>query len=347
MARRSPGGCLPLLALLVSPCVIGYGALALASPALVPYLYLHDQAQFAADRHTWYASLAAAPVLAFLLVRLSSPADGRLRARRDRSPVPRQRGPLRARRPHPIRGYLDRVVFLLGGTSATTLWLLLSGDDLRGPGTLALVGGVTATVAVAVVSIRYWDRPYTAPVTVETVRAHHRRAQKELRRVRGDNQRVTRMIAKLEVKLADAQSRRDFAVLQNLHHESYGCADSVYAHYRSVESSLGVVTQMVRTVRVSSWQPAGVAVRAVNRKARVAFIELRTETGGLAGTAGELRAEWLRNRDLVQSLNARTADLKCQIRDGCGPAGIRWYEALEARRDAARAAEGKPAAARR
>jgi hypothetical protein len=85
-----------------------------------------------------------------------------------------------------------------------------------------------------------------------------------------------------------------------------------------------------------------VVKRVVNRKARVAFSQLRVETGGLAGTAGELRAEWLHNRDLVQTLNARTADLKFQIRDGCGPAGLRWYEALEARREAARAAEGKP-----
>ena len=45
---------------------------------------------------------------------------------------------------------------------------------------------------------------------------------------------------------------------------------------------------------------------------------------------------------LVQRLNARTADIKHTIRDECGPAGQRWFDALEERREAARLAEGKP-----
>jgi hypothetical protein len=150
------------------------------------------------------------------------------------------------------------------------------------------------------------------------------------------------MVAKLEAKLAEACTSRDFATLRTMHHESYGCADSLYAHYRSIEESLNVVSQLVRGVRIDSWQPSRVVKRAVNRKARVAFSQLRSEAGGLAGTAYEMRMAWQESQERVKTLNARTADLKCQIRDDCGPAGRRWYEALEERREAARLAEGKP-----
>ncbi|KUL32618.1 hypothetical protein [Actinoplanes awajinensis] len=341
-------GCLPILALLASPCLAPYGVAAFATPVLAPYVYLNHPSSFAKDRTVWLVLLAAVPVLAFVLVRWASPADGRLRGRGDRHPpASRARRPgLRARRPHPIRGYLDRILLLVGSTSAVTLCLAWSGHDMYGPlagvETMILLGAVGGTLIVVLVGIRRWDRPYVAPVTVEQVRAHNQRARKELRRIRADNERVTRMVAKLEAKLTDAHTRRDFAVLRTMHHESYGCADSVYVHYRSVEESLGLVSQLVRSVRITGWQPSGVVRRAVNRKARVAFVQLRTETGGLAGTAGELRSEWTRNRDLVQTLNVRTADLKCQIRDECGPAGLRWFEALQDRRDAARLAEGKP-----
>ena len=350
VARRS-SGCLPVLALLLTPCLGGYGAIALAAPALVPYLYLHDRAQFAADRTAWLVELAAGPVLAFFLVRWASPADGRLRARRGEraSTPPKRRSGPRARRPGLIRGYLDRVLLLLAATSATTLWLLRHGTDAHGPHagreTFALIGAVAGAVVLVLVGVRRWDRPYVAPVTLESVRAQNRQAAKELRRIRADNGRIARMVAKVEAQLADAHTRRDFATLRTMHHESYGCADSVYAHYRSVQDSLKIVASTVRSVRMSTWQPAGLAVRAVSRNARVRLGQLRVEAGGLAGTAGDLRAEWLRNRDLVQQLNARTADLKFQIRDECGPDGMRWFEELEARREAARAAEGKPVSA--
>jgi hypothetical protein len=331
------GGCLPVLALLTSPCWIPYGIASFATPVLAPHVYLDHPASFAHDRPLWYTLLGAVPIIAFVLVRWASPADGRLR---DRS-TPRRKG-----RPHPVRGYTDRVLLLVAATSAVTFWLMLRGNDMQGAEagaeTVRLLAALTGTLAVTLTGIHFWDRPRVPPVTVEQVRAHHRRAQKELRRIRSDNERVTAMVVRLEAKLAEAHSRRDFATLRTMHHESYGCADSVYAHYRSVEDSLAVVSQLVRGVRINSWQPGGVVRRAVNRKARVAFGELRAEAGGLAGTASQLRTAWLDSQGRVKTLNSRTADLKCQIRDECGPPGRRWFDDLAERREAFRIAEGKP-----
>ncbi|TDB69402.1 hypothetical protein E1182_30045 [Micromonospora sp. KC721] len=356
MARRS-SGCLPVLVLLLAPCFLGYAiglpVLALASPALVPYLYLHDPAQFAEHRTFALSTLAAAPVLAFLLVRWASPAGGRLRGSR-RRPLPtppKGRFNPRARRPGLVRGYLGRIVLLLTATSAAALWLLLRSNDGRGPQamqeTLTLVGGVAGATVVVLFAIRRWDRPYIAPVTLATVRTQARQAEKALRRVRADNVRVERLVAEVSAKLAEAHTRTDFATLRTLHTESYGCADSVYAHYRSVQETLNTMTHTVRSVRMGRWQPTGAVIRAVHRGARTEAAQLRVATAGLATTVASLNAETARNRKLVDQLNVRTADVKHRIRDNCGAAGLRWFEDLEARREAARAAEGKPLRAAR
>ncbi|TDB74757.1 hypothetical protein [Micromonospora sp. KC723] len=356
MARRS-SGCLPVLVLLLAPCLLGYAiglpVLALAAPALVPYVYLHDPAQFAEHRTLALSTLAAAPVLAFLLVRWASPVGGRLRGNRTRpAPAPAKgRFNPRARQPRPVRGYLGRIVLLLSATSTTALWLLLRSNDARGPQamqeTLTLVGGVAGATVVVLFAIRRWDRPYIAPVTLTAVRTQARQAEKALRRVRADNVRVERLVAEVSAKLAAAHTQRDFATMRTLHTESYGCADSVYAHYRSVQESLNTMTHTVRRVRMARWQPAGAVVRAVNRGARTEAAQLRVATAGLAATVASLQSETARNRKLVDQLNIRTADVKHRIRDGYGAVGLRWFEDLEARREAARAAEGKPLRAAR
>ncbi|TDC42909.1 hypothetical protein E1166_05710 [Micromonospora sp. KC213] len=354
MARRS-SGCLPVLVLLLAPCFLGYAiglpVLALASPALVPYIYLHDPAQFAEHRTIALSTLAAAPVLAFLLVRWASPAGGRLRGRRTRHAPPKGRFNPRARRPNPVLGYLGRIALLLTATSTTALWLLLRSNDGRGPQamqeTLTLVGGVAGATVVVLFAIRRWDRPYIAPVTLATVRTQARQAEKALRRVRADNVRVERLVAEVSAKLVDAHTRTDFATLRTLHTESYGCADSVYAHYRSVQETLDTMTHTVRSVRMGRWQPTGAVIRAVSRGARTEAAQMRVATAGLAATVASLNAETARNRKLVDQLNIRTAEVKHRIRDECGAVGLRWFEDLEARREAARAAEGKPLRAAR
>ncbi|GIF00988.1 hypothetical protein [Paractinoplanes rishiriensis] len=345
--RRS--GCLLTL---TSPCWIGYAIgiplLSLAAPVLVPYLHRRDPAQFAEYRTAWLCILGITPLVAFLLVRWASPAAGRLRAPRPRgrpSPAKRVRNP-RACRPGRVTGYLTRMAALVVATSAAAYRHLPEHPGARGEQAVReiapLAGGVAvATVAVLIV-IRLWDRPYVPPITVEVVRAQIHQAEKALKRINAENARMERMVAAVDRKLSAAHSRRDFATLRTMHHESYGCADSVHGVYRSVQDSHRVMVQTIRVVHRSAWQPTGVVIRVVHPKSRAEYARLRADAGGLADRAARLGAATDYHLSLVQRLNARTADLKHTIRDECGPAGENWYNALEERREAARLAEGKP-----
>jgi hypothetical protein len=345
--RRS--GCLVTLTF---PCWIGYAIgiplLSLAAPVLVPYLHRQDPSQYAEYRTAWLCILGIAPLIAFLLVRWASPAGGRLRApRRGGRPNPPKgvRNP-RARRPGRVTGYLTRMAALLAATSVATYRQLPDHPGARGEQALREMAPVAAGVAVATVVvlivIRLWDRPYVPPVTVEVVRAQIRQAEKTLKRVNADNARMERMVAVVDRKLRAAHGRRDFATLKTMHHESYGCADSVHGVYRSAEESHRVMVQTVRVVHRSAWQPTGLVIRAVRPRSRAEYARLRADADGLADQVSRLAAATERHLALVQSLNARTADLKHTIRDECGPAGRRWFAALEERREAARMAEGKP-----
>jgi len=347
MAGRKSG----CLLALTFPCWIGYAVgipiLSLAAPVLVPYLYQQDPAQFARYRTAWLCILGIAPLIAYLLVHWASPAEGRLRAPRPRGHPrhpKRVRNP-RARRPGRVTGYLTRMAALLVATSVEA-YRYLPVHPARGEEALRelapLAGGVAVATAVVLIVIRLWDRPYVPPITVEQVRTQIRQAEKALKRINADNARMERMVAAVDQKLSAAHSRRDFATLKTMHHESYGCADSVHGVYRSVQDSHRVMVHTVRVVHRSAWQPTGIVIRAVHRKSRAEYARLRADAGGLADRVSRLSAATEHHLSLVQRLNARTADIKHTIRDECGPAGQRWFGALAERREAARMAEGKP-----
>lgn len=349
MAGRKSG----CLLTLTFPCWIGYAIgiplLSLAAPVLVPYLHQQDPEQFAQYRTAWLCILGLAPLTAFLLVHWASPANGRLRASRPRgalkNPKNRVRNP-RARRPGRVIGYLNRMTALMAATSVQAYRNLPLNVEARGEQALRefapLAGGVALAAAVVLIVIRLWDRPYVPPITVEDVRTQIRQAEKALSRINADNTRLERMVATVDQKLSTAHSRRDFATLKTMHHESYGCADSVHGVYRSVQDSHRVMVRTVRVVHRSAWQPTGMMIRAVHPRSRAEYAQLRADAGGLADRVSRLSAATDRHLALVQRLNARTADIKHTIRDECGPAGERWFDALEERREAARIAEGKP-----
>jgi hypothetical protein len=342
-------GCLLILTF---PCWIGYAVaipiLSLAAPVLVPYLYRQDPAQFAQYRTAWLCVLGITPLIAFLFVRWASPAEGRLRAPRTRgrpSPPQRGRNP-RARRPGRVTGYLNRMAALLVATSVEAYRYLPVHLAVRGEEALRevapLAGGVAAATAVVLIVIRLWDRPYVPPITVEVVRTQIRQAEKALKRITADNARMERVVAAVDQKLSAAHGRRDLATLKTMHTESFGCADSVHGVYRSVQDSHRVMVHTVRVVHRSAWQPTGIVIRAVHPKSRAEYARLRADAGGLADRVSKLGAATEYHLSLVQRLNARTSDIKHTIRDDCGPAGQRWFDALEERREAARIAEGKP-----
>lgn len=344
MGRRdsSGGGC--LVTLFLAPClggfVIGIPAVVLAAPGLVPYLYLTDPAQFAPHRLQWFAALAAAPLLALILVWWASPQQGRIRGRRQPTGDPAAPGGPR-RRPSIRAAILRRVVVLLGATSSTALVMLVRGNDGHGPAALretwTLFGSTAVAAAVVLGAIRLWDRrPCVEPVTVETVREAADQADRALRRVRADNRRLDRLVHEVETKLATVRAV-DFAILCNLHFESVGCADGAYAHYRSTQTSLTTMAQLLHRVYGASRRPA--AVRRHTAAARRDRAELAAATAQLADTHGQLDVEVQRGLTLVQTLNANTAELKHRIRDNCGERGQRWFADLQDRIERARSTD--------
>jgi hypothetical protein len=83
--------------------VISVAALALAAPAIVPYLLVNDQAQFTHSRSEWLAALGASPGMAFILVVVASPQPGEVVVRTTTAPPlgsaePRSAGACCARR---------------------------------------------------------------------------------------------------------------------------------------------------------------------------------------------------------------------------------------------------------
>lgn len=91
------------------------------------------------------------------------------------------------------------------------------------------------------------------------------------------------------------------------------------------------MSTMLRRIRTPGYR------LAIGRGAKAARAELRAAAAHLAQTHGELRVHVGQGLNLVQTLNANTADLKYSIRDGCGERGWHWYEALEQRIKEARA----------
>jgi hypothetical protein len=215
---------------------------------------------------------------------------------------------------------------------------LLRGHYFQGPHTgldLAVFGNAGIVATVVLIAIGWWDRlPY--PVSVETVRAATRDAEQTLRRVRAENERVERLVRQVEAKLAATISVADFDGLRNMHFESFKCADGAYYYYESTRTSQRTIEQLLRNVRITSrwWlAPAG---RPMSARARQERAELKAAASTLSGTRGQLSGDVDYALSQVQTLNARTHDLKESIRDDCGERGERWYEDLDARIEAAR-----------
>lgn len=322
-------------------------ALALAALAIVPYLLANDPAQFAHNRSEWLAVLGASPVVAFILVVLASPAS-----RRRRRPARRRASAKQSWAA--LRRSLLRTAILLLATNITAFVLLLAGNTAHGPHaaaqTLIVVGSTAAAALVVLVAIRLWDRwfppgEHLDPVTVESVRAAAVRADQTLRRVRAQNQQLSRLAATIEQQLQAARLETNFVSLRDLHHESVSCADGAYGHYRSAGDSLYAMFGMLVRVR------ANLALRmrpahnpATGRRERPDRQALNAAAANLTQTRQLLDVEVKRGLAMVRTLNANTSRLKHSIKDNCGERGRQWYEALEKRIEARRREERGAAA---
>jgi hypothetical protein len=345
MAGRVSGsvGCLFGCATVLTGLIAGPALF--SSPTITAYFLLANPQQVFDNAGYAVGALAAAVLLAVALVAVTGTENT-------------------------VARVVRRAAVLLLGTTATCAYMYRS--ELRGnhPPTLHLsVAALFAVAGAAVVLLGYWmvrdgrstaratepgprppqragrgdrrppdrrrhgdrrERRPAEPVTVEQVREVTEQAERSLSRVRAGNDRLERLLREFEEKLARAQLELGFEGLRQLHRESRGCADQVFRHYDSSDRMLSRISRTHQGVLA--------ALRAPRAPGRRSYASARSR---MSTTEGLLRAEVRRGRTMLKSLNQRTEGLKYRIRDECGELGHQWYDELVARRDAARAAEGR------
>jgi len=344
--KRNGGGVPVLLTMLGLFCSLSL-AMLLSAPAIAARIALSGAPALAPHLQEWLWPALGSPLLALVLVRLALARNGRLRGR-STPPVKRW------------LGMLKRASALLGVVNITTFVQLTRAgrtDYVIADGMPVFV--ITALVGIAVlVAIAVWDRR-SEPVTVEEVRAAAAEADRTLRRIRAENERVRQQAEQVQARLTKlrAQARRtdrpkaqvngkgrgqpvdrsparsdvDFHALRTFHRESYQCADTAHVAYQSTQASLHTMSSVVSRARLAPqhWLSAG-------RAAKLARAEMRAAASHLTRSYGELRAQVEQGLGMVRTLNANTADLKHEIRDSCGEPGRQWFEALEQRIEEAR-----------
>lgn len=346
MARRNSSGCgcwLAVLAVLLLPLWGSLLIFTLEAPAITAYLQVTDHARFQAVRSGYLWATAAAPLAALALAWLVTPGRGRLRGRPETVQGKPQRTAWGL-----AGGYLIRAAILLALTTAVGLATTAHASVvhqlafgrhivMNGAEFVAIFLPPLIAAFIVLTGIRWWDkRPY--PVTVEEVRKAAGQAQRDLRRVQAENQKVSRLASEVAAKLASARSQTRFVSLRNLHYESFSCADVAHGHYRSTTQSLHAMARVLYRFRKAprQWRPPVSRAQAI--QARQARVELSAAAQTLEQVRGQLGSEVARGLQLVQTLNSDTADLKYAIRGNCGKAGRDWLEALDERIAAARAA---------
>lgn len=351
--KNNSGPVVAVVAVLAVCCGMPIDML-LAAPAAAARVALAGAPNLTAHLHEWLWASLASPFLALVLVRLVLARDGRLRG--GSTPVGKR-----------WLGMLTRAAVLLATVNvATFVHLTLAGrtdtlfSDIE-PIFLTVMAGVVVLAVIAA-----WDRR-PEPVTLEEVRAAAQEADRALRRVRTQNERVRRQadqvrqrIEKLRARShppmpprgrgkgpatgqrsshrpgrpAEQPGRRsdiDFDTLRVFHRESYQVADNAHVAYESTQASLHAMSTVAHRARYmpQNWFTVG-------RTAKLARAEMRAAATHLAQARGELRVRVDEGLSLVRDLNANTADFKHEIRDSCGEAGRRWFEALEQRIEEAR-----------
>jgi hypothetical protein len=318
MSPRNRGGCggcalalfglffgLPLTMLLVAPAIAARLAVS-EMPAQLAHL------------QEWLWCAAGSVPLGVLLVRFSLNRKGRVR-----------RAPLLKRWP----GLLLRGAVLVGAMNVVTYLTMKppAADDHVVEDIMPFLLKAAAAGIAVLVATSWWDRR-PRRVTVEEVRAAAAEADRAVRRVRAENDRVRRQASQVQARLRKLQAHSpagsdvEFHALRVFHRESYQCADTAHIAYQSAQTSLHTMSYLARRARRAPQVFASRRVRA----------EMRAAATHLAQSQGELRVQVDQGLTVVQTLNANTAGLKHGIRDKCGVQGQEWFEALEERIEQAR-----------
>ncbi|GGU77147.1 hypothetical protein [Lentzea flava] len=315
-ARRGGCGCaVPLLGLFL----LFFGlplTMLLVAPAIAAHIVAGaSQAQAVYLQEWLWASTGSLP-LALVLVRSVLNRNGRLRRQR-----------LVKRWP----GMLARALALLGVMNATAFLTLNPGEHVIEDGMGPLLGAAAAGIG-ALIAVSLWDRR-PRRVTLGEVRTAAAEADRVLRRVRAQNDRVRRQADQVQARLVQLRTRPpgrpdvEFHALRTFHRESYQCADTAHLAYQSAQTSMRTMSQLVRRARFAPHR-LGLPGRA--------RAEMHAAATHLAQSHLELRAQVDQGLGMVRTLNANTSELKFEIRDSCGPQGEEWFEALELRIEKAR-----------
>lgn len=324
----------------------------LVAPAISVHIIVSGSPEHAAYLPEWGWTSAVALPLALLMVRSSLRRNGRLRGWST---------------PAPMRwlGFVTRSLLLLGVMNVVAFVKLKPGEHVINDGTGPLL--VTAGAGIAVlIALSWWDRR-PRRVTVEEVRAAAAEADRSLRRVRAETERVRRQADEVRTRITKLREQAlreqgpweqgprekgtappsrprakpsgrpaprpdiDFHALRVFHRESYQCADTAHMAYQSAQTSLHTMGHLVRRARVAPHR-----LVMPGRAASRARAEMHAAAEHLARSHGELRLHVEEGLGVVRELNANTFELKHEIRDNCGPQGQEWFEALEERIEQAR-----------
>lgn len=166
------------------------------------------------------------------------------------------------------------------------------------------------------------------------------------RRWERDRARVERSIeehrANIERHLEEAKESYNFQFLKDVHHSSFRIADEAHKLQRDAESAVATTTRILDAAREKRAEFERVLQThiPIERRREVLkevelLVQLRAE---VLPTFHTLRAQ--RNTFVAETrrLNAQTRAIKEAIRDRCGVRGREWYDNLEARNMARRAA---------
>jgi hypothetical protein len=310
--RRGCGGCaLAFLALFFGMPL----TMVLVAPAIAARIVADGLPEHAAYLSEWLWGAAASVPLGVLSVRFALKRNGRVR------------------RSAPLKRWLGLLVRGLGLLAVMNVFVFVTkepaspGEHVIDDG-MGLFVGATLTGAAVLVAMSLWDRR-ARRVTVEEVRAAAAEADRTVKRVRAQNERVFRQAERVQARLVQLQARTDveFHGLRVFHRESYQCADTAHIAYHSAQTSLHMMSSLVRRARRAPHQ------LVASRQARA---EMRAAATHLARSQGELRSQVDQGLSMVRTLNANTSDLKHEIRDSCGRPGREWFEALEERIEQAR-----------
>lgn len=290
----------------------------LVAPAIAARLAAGDMPAELAHLSEWMWFAAGSLPLGVLLARFSLNRNGRVR----RSPWLKR-----------WAGLLLRGAVLVGATNVVAYLTMKppAPDDHVVEDIMPFLLKAAAAGIAVLVAMSLWDRR-PRRVTVEEVRAAAAEADRALRRVRAENDRVRRQASQVQARVRKLQARSpagsdvEFHTLRVFHRESYQCADTAHIAYQSAQTSLHTMSSLVRRARRAPQLLASKRVRA----------EMRAAATHLAQSQGELRTQVDQGLGMVRDLNANTSELKHGIRDNCGAQGQDWFEALEERIEQAR-----------